>query len=890
MKRLRSWIRSLLLRRSRPQLPRDVDDELRFHVEGRIDELVDSGWSPHRAREEVLRRFGNLDRIARDCRRIAANEKLPKERGQGMESFLNDIRHTLRQMLRTPAFTAGAMITLALGIGANATMFSIANAMYMIPQRFERPDELAFLWTQTERSRRATTSGLDWLDWRAQSDSFETMGAFRSNSHILNQGGAPETIHIVEASTNLLPMLGIQAQIGRLPDASDDAHDADLVAVLTDELWQRRFGADPEAIGQTIKLDDVEHTIIGVLEPRIRSDRLWHNTSLFRPLSLDRSLYDRERGGFRSIGRLKTGVSIELAQVELSGIAARLAESYPQTNVDRRAFVQSVNDYFLPADNKFAMAGMLMSAGALLVIACVNLANFLLARATARSGEIAVRVALGASRKRILRQLLSESLVLAMIGGALGLLVSRWAIDLFNSANQFPALRASEIGLNPALLIYTVCIAAFSALGFGSAPALAAMRISVASALKDGGASVGGRPTRLRNAIVIGQLALTIPLLIACAMAARQMVFLESLDFGFDTHDMLVMQIDRPTYRYETGEQWQVFVRDVLETIEALPGVEAAGAALSVPLGANRRVHYDGELRLEGDLGAEPRPGDAMGYQVVTPSYFGTMGVSLIGGRFFTDADDLDDLQVGIVNRRLAEHYWPEEDPIGKRFTFDPTASPIDWITVVGTVADFGATFWGEPIEGQLYLPHAQKPVSAMRLITKIAGTPADVVPTITAAVHGIDPEVPLYRSQTIDTLIDIWLSESRMVTTMVGATGILALALASIGLFGMISYSVAQRTHEIGVRVALGAHRSSIMQLVIRRSLRLAAIGMAVGLVISTVVAAAMISTIHGTEAPRPATVAAVLGILLVVAVAAAYVPARRATRIDPLLALRAE
>lgn len=807
-----------------------------------------------------------------------------------MESYLRDIRHTVRQLARNPGFTAAAVITLALGIGANTSLFSLANAFRLVAERFDRPDGLVVLWTSEDRFDEISNTALDVLDWRAAAESFEEMSVFVSSNRTLTGEGEPETVRIVRASTDLFPMLGLEPQIGRLPSVNEGEPGAEPVAVLSDRLWQRKFGGREDVLGETVELNDVHHTVIGVLPPYLEFDMLWRDARIFTPLVLDPARLNRQDYGYWSIARLKPGVSVEQSQAEMSGIVAGLADAYPETNATRTVRVEPLREFFMSTDDKIAVGAMLVAAAGVLMIACVNLANLMLARASSRGAEIAVRSALGAGRGRIVRQLLTESLLLALLGGAVGLAVSQWVVDLYNSSYELMTFAPDEIGANPAVLTYTFFIAVGSALVFGLTPGLAASRAPLAEVLKGGGASPGRARTRFRNAIVVGQLALTLPLLITCAMAMRQVVFLESLDFGFDTENLLTMQVDVPAHRYQEPEQWQAFYRDALEAVEAVPGVEAAGAALSFPIGAGRISLYGGKLSVEGRIGEEARPGDVYGFDVVTDGYFRTMGASLVNGRFFTDRDRADSQPVAIVNESMANHYWPEEDAVGRRFTFDHTASPVEWITVVGVVTDFGADFYGEPPGTVLYLPHSQRPHPGMLVVARTAGEPMDTIPALRGAIHGIDSGVPLYRFRTVDDHVDVWLNETRVISAMIGGVGFLALGLASIGLFGMISYSVVHRTREIGVRMALGAHSSTIMKLVIRHSLRLAAIGIVIGLVLSLIAGIALLSTLYGVEPPRVTTVLAVLVLLLAVVLLAAYLPARRAARIDPLIALRAE
>ncbi|UCF32599.1 MAG: ABC transporter permease [Phycisphaerales bacterium] len=807
-----------------------------------------------------------------------------------MNSLLQDIRYGVRMLAKNPGFTAIALITLALGIGVNTGMYSVIHAIRSIPQRFPDSDALVFLWRPTEFYQRGWISALDFLDWREQSESFSDMAIYSQSPLILTGQGEPEEVSIVEASANLLPTLGISTQIGRLHGVEEDAVSAERVLLLTDRLWQRKFGKSADVVGRTVSLNDIPHTIIGVLPPEVEEESLWHEADLFIPCRIDPARLKREFRAFQSLARLKPGVSVEQAQTEMSGIAARLAQAYPDTNENVDVFVQPFAQRFNSPSDSIMELALLVAVGAVLLIACVNLANLLLAKATARGKELAVRAALGAGRRRIIRQLLTESLLLGVMGGALGLLIGAWAVDLVILNLEGAPFRPGDIRLDAPVLTYALLMSVFAAMAFGLAPALTASRISLSEAMKEGmtTASAGPSRNRLRNTLIIGQLAIVLPILVSCGLVIRHVRSLKLSDYGFKSKHLLTVKVDLPYHLYKTEAQRAVLMGEVIETLEALPGIKAAGAALQFPLGGGGYI--GARVAIEGYVSDQPHSQDVHGYQVVTPDYFSMMEIPLVSGRFFTPHDQADAQPVAIVNQRMARHYWPDEDPIGKRLTLDSTASPVQWVMVVGVVADFGCSIFGEPPDAAMYLPHRQRPIGSMLIVVRTLGDPLESVSTVRGAIRDLDPNLPIGDIRTTDQIIHRWLRDDRMLAGFLVGLAVLALSLASIGLYGMMSYSVAQRTHEIGVRVALGAVGGDIIRLVIKRCLVLAAAGIVAGLLLSIPVGFALASQLYGVGGADPVALIGVVLVLLLVAALAGYLPARRATKINPVVALRCE
>jgi putative ABC transport system permease protein len=521
----------------------------------------------------------------------------------------------------------------------------------------------------------------------------------------------------------------------------------------------------------------------------------------------------------------------------------------------------------------------------------VNLANLLLAKGTARQAEVAIRAAMGASRARVVRQLLTESLLLATAGGAMGILLGLWGIDLLMSALPGTPFLPEEVGMDLTLLTYVVAVSTTAALVFGLTPALMASRVSLGESMKESGASLSVTRSRkrFRNGILVAQLALTVPLVLTCAIAFRQVRALEGVDFGFATDHLLTAQVDLPIYRYGEDSQQATFFQDAVQALESMPGTVSAAAGMTVPIGPGYRSLY-GPVTVEGREAEEWRQGDVSGFQVVTPGFFRTLEAPLRSGRFFASTDGPTDRPVAVVNERMARYYWPGEDAVGKRLAVTPEPTSEDWITVVGVVADFGATFYGELPSPTLYLPQAQRPINGMLVVARTVGDPLANVSAFREAIRRVDPGVPVSQIRSGEIMMEDWLRESRVVASTLGLFGILALSLAVIGLYGMVSYSVVQRTAELGMRIVLGADRGAIRRSVMRSFLSLGVIGLTSGLVISGIVGIVMRSQIAFLRVPYISTVTAIVVILMGVVMLASYMPARKATAIEPVRALRCE
>lgn len=814
-----------------------------------------------------------------------------------MYSLLQDVRFAARLLAKSPGATAIALITLALGIGINTGMFSLVNALHNLPQRFVEPDRLVYLNGLNERHELMSVSSHDYFHWRAQAQSFSDVGLYASTLCTLTGQGEPDRTRYVRASANLLPMMGLSARLGRLHTAEEDLPSGEGVVVLTERIWQRKFASDPNVLGQTILLNDKPHTIIGILPPEFAVDDIWWEVELLVPLRVDPAEPRQSSGQWDAIARLNPGVTIEQAQAEMSTVAAGLAEAFPETNAPVAVRIRPLMDLF-DEEVRLISKVMLAAVGLVLLIACANLANLQLAKASTRGGEIAVRTALGAARARIVRQLLTESLLLALLGGALGLFIAIWVVDaIVASVDIGVSFQHHEVGLSWAVLVYTLIVSCLASLAFGLAPALMATRVSVSDALKQGqgAASASGSRNRLLSGLVVGQLVIALPLLICCALTVRHVGGIKSTDYGFNTERLLTLKVDLPAHRYTTDAQWGAFYRDAIEIIRGTPGIEGAGAATAVPgfVGFGGQFAGDSgwaQVTIAGQPPKDPPDLRTTWYQPVTPGYFEVLEAPLLRGRLFTQADDAGALPVALVNEEMAQRNWPDEDPIGKRLTLDADLSEARWITVVGVVGNTIPALDGERFTPMLYLPHEQKPGSRMFIVARTAGNPMDAVSALRGAVHGIDAEIPVYNFRSFEDILHEWSRDDRLAAVFLGGLAVLALSIASIGLYGVMSFAVQQRTREIGVRIALGAGRREIMRLVLRRCLRLAGIGIGIGVSLSAPVGLAIESELIGVTGIDPLAYAGVSGLLLAVAALAGLVPARRATKVDPMVALRCE
>jgi predicted permease len=867
---------------------RDIDEELRLHIELETEANIRQGMSPIDARREALKAFGNTGRIKDVAYQV---------RGGGMlEALLQDIRYGARVLAKHKGFTIVAVLTLALGIGANTAIFSVVNELLLRPLPYRDADRLVMLWEVNPSGRRNnSTSRGNFLGWRGQSASYEGVAAFfDTRLGLTGSGGEPEELSAQLATPELFQVLGVTPILGRTLAAEDGGPKAQNVAVLGHGLWQRRFGGDPAIVGKSITLNATPFTVVGVLPENFQ----WHISSrsgtgkpaeIWVPLDMPTegsSLYGR----FLSVvARLKPGVSVEQAATELRTIHARLVQDSPDHNTGWGAEVVPLREQFV-GNVRPALLILLGAVGLVLLIACANVANLLLSRAAAREKEIALRTALGASRMRVIRQLLTESVLLALLGSALGLLIAWWGMGALVAISPRDLINLEGVHINLTVLGWTLAVTLATGIIFGLVPALEATRLNLNDALKEGGKGTGGqgaRSRRLRGALVVAEVALALVLLVSAGLLIKSFIRLQKINTGFNTENVLTMVVRLPDGKYNEDPKVITFFRQAMERVRALPGVRQAGMVNFLPL-------YGG-LGSATDFTIEGKPAPPPGQELTTSvraadaGYFGAMDIPLLRGRNFTDIEDGEARHVVIISESLAKKYFPGEDPLGKRIDVDmfDKPNPTEIIGIVGDVRYDSLTDEARPTA---YFPHPELTYSFMTLAIRTSGDPAELAPAVRRELAAIDPDQPVSDVRTMTQVMADTVARPRFNTLLLGLFAGLATLLAAIGIFGVMNYSVTLRTRELGLRMALGAQPGRVLMLVLRQGLWLTLVGIAVGLVGAVALTRLMSSLLFGVTATDPVTFAVIALLLLIVSLIACYIPARRATRIDPMIALRYE
>jgi len=806
-----------------------------------------------------------------------------------MDTFLNDVRYAIRNLLKRPGFTLIAVITLGLGIGANSTIFSAVNALLIRPLPFPELERVVAIWDKMP-SRGVVHNEVtmaNYLDWRAQSQSFDHLALYRWWSTNLTGIDPPERIQGFLVTGNFFDAVGTRPILGRSFYEEENQPGKDAVAVITHSLWQRRFGGDPNIINKTISLNSVTRTIIGVMPEHFNFPK---GSEVYAPIALTPELV-RSRGShsYYVIGRLKQGVSIGSAQTDIDTIASRLEKQYPETNTGWGANVYPiVKDTVRMYDT--ALWVMMGAVGFVLLIACANVANLMLARASGRQKEIALRAALGASRWRIVRQLLTESVIVALIGGLLGVFIAFWGIDLLRAGNPGDAAKFApgwhNLGINPAVLGFTLALSFISGIVFGLAPAWQVSKPDLNNALKEGGRQSSSGSHRLRSSLVVFEMALSLVLLVGAGLLVRSFLTLVKTNPGFNSENVLTMNLVLPVAKYKEDPQRSAFYTDLVNRVKAVPGVQSAAVVNYIPLGG---ANSSDAFLVEGV--PEPASGQESGgrYRVCTPDYFQTMGITVLKGRGFSEQDTAGAPPVVIVNETLARKHWPHEDALGKRIRFYGPIERAPWMQVVGVVQDVKHEL-NIPITPEFYLPHAQDAWNAMVLVAKTNSEPAAMSSAIRQQVWAIDKDQPVFDVRTMNEVKSISVAVYSFSSAMLGIFAGVALLLAAVGIYGVMAFAVTQRTHEIGVRMALGAKGFDVLKLVVMHGMKLALLGVAIGLAGAWALTGFMKTLLVGVEATDGFTFSVVSLCLLVAALLACYIPARRATKVDPLVALRYE
>jgi predicted permease len=802
-----------------------------------------------------------------------------------MEVIFQDLRYAFRTLSRNPGFSFVVVLIIALGIGANTAIFSFVNGVLLSGLPFPEPDRLIVLAERNpEKPRSGPVSPRNLEDWEKQSKTLEQFGAWRDwRGRIATpEGRIPVSVGI--ASPGLFGALSVKPVAGRLFLAEDNQRGRDHVVLISYGYWQANFGGDSSIIGQPITLDNESFTIVGVLPPSLKALALGR-FDFWAPVSVDPDQYlERFVRNRRVYARLKPGVSIEAAQAEMDVIAQQLAEQYPKDNAGYSVSVSSLGDTQV-RDVRPALLVFLGAVGLVLLIACANVANLLLARAAARRKEFAIRAALGAGRARLIRQLLTEAVVLALVGGVIGVLLAFWIVDLFVAISPGNIPRLDQVKLDGRVVVFALTLSFLTGVLFGLSPAIGSSKVNLVEHLKEGQrGSAAGLAARLRGLLVISQVALALVLLVGAGLLGQSFVRLITLRPGFNPQNLLTVQLFLPSDGYKDQNALSAFYQQATEEFRSIPGVESVGATSAGPqFGGYEPVDVLAGGQTASASGEYPHAR----YYNVGPDYFHTMQIPLLAGREFTNRDTSGAPAVAIINQMMARQFFPGEDPLGKKVRLVREKQDLEVVGVVGDVRRFEV---GDVVEPEISWPYMQRPRGATYFVFRTGADPASTVAAVRSRVSALDKEVLVTNVSTVDQMVSAALREPRFNTALIGVFAGLALLLASVGLYAVISYSVTQRTHEIGVRIAIGADQSDIFKLIVGQGMLLTMIGVAIGLAASLALTRAMSSLLFGVSATDPLTFAAIALLLTFVSLVACYVPARRATRVDPMVALRYE
>ncbi len=876
----RAWSRFRNLFRNN-RLTRELDEEIRAHLELEEEDRRADGLFPGEARHAARRAFGNITLRREESREMWIYRSL--------EILLQDIRYGLRMLRKNPGFTAIAVLTLALGIGANSALFSILHAVLLRPLSYSQPERLVILSEMRHDGAAMSVAYPNFQDWAQRTQSFEPLAAFQRSFVNWTGEGEASRLNASIVSWNLFELLGVQPQIGRPFAAADDQAGAAPVTLLTHEFWERAFGADPGVVGRSLTFDGMKFTVIGVLPPRFRFFRADDVFTVFGPLLTPRNGF-LDRGnhfGIRVLGRLKSKSSLAAASSEMDTLAAALAREYPATNSGNGARVAALDRYFV-ADVRPALLVLFGAVFFVLLIACANVANLLLARAAGREKEMAVRAAMGAGRNRLLRQLLTESLLIAGLGAAAGLLLARWTLVAMLSLVPEGIPRLDEARLDSTVLAFTMGIAVLTGIFFGLFPALRAFRASPQGGLKAGGGGSTGGTARNRpgKALLAAEVALALALLISAGLMIRTMAALSGEDLGFRPQNLLTLEFDLAGETY-TAVRRTEFCDRLLEKLRAVPGVDSAALTLSLPVEGSRW----GSIFIVGDKPAPPRAElPSAAFTPVSDAYFQTMGIRLLRGRTFSAADQAKAPEVTVINERLARTFWPGEDPIGKRLKQGWPEDKNPWREVIGVVADVKMEGADQDTPLQSYLPLGQESVRHLALVLRSRQDPSSYARAVSTAIRSLDPNLPVYRVRPMEEILSQAVQSHKFTMALLSIFAILALALAAVGIYGVISHGVAQRKQEIAIRLALGAQPRQVLRMVLGQGIRYAAVGTVLGLAGSMGLSRLLKSLVYGVRALDPLTYSIVTLLMVGVALLACAVPAWRAMRVDPLVALRFE
>jgi len=874
---------------SASRVRREVDDELRFHLDMKAQELIDSGASPAEAPSRARAEFGDLEytrRYLNDTDRARMHQERRAELG---DELRNDVRFALRQLRRNPGFTTIALVTLALGIGANTAIFSVVRGVLLAELPYSEPNRLVKVYSKIERGM-TSVSPADFKDWREQATRFSALAASSEGTVNLTGSGTAERFAQARVSANMFQMLGVRVALGRAFAPGEDAPDAPRVVILSDGLWRSRFGGDPAIIGKSIRLDDFPTEVIGVAPPEMRYPSpvdLWLTTRFSA-----RDLSDGNRGArwIDVIGRLAPGATREQAQSEMNAIARRLELQDPKHNAGYSTRLLLLRDDMVGGVRP-ALIILLAAVGFVMLIACANVASLMLGRTAARESEMAVRTALGAGRGRLVRQLLTESCCLAVAGGVLGLAIALLGTRLLLSLAPSDIPRLYNVRVDATVLLFTLATTALAALFFGAVPALQASGADTVLHLRTGDRGSRTRPgsARARSVLVVAEITLALMLLVGAGLLIKSFTRLREVNPGFNAARVSTFTVTLSPVKYKTLDQQRAFSTMLLDAVHRIPGVDSAAVTFGLPLsGASFQLSYTVQGRPAPPPNAEPRAQ----LRIVSPGYFATVGIPLVRGRVFGEADREGGPRAMVVSEETVRRYFPGEDPIGKHIDFgwhreDGQNLSGEIVGVVGDVRQHGLS---EAVTPHIYAAWDQWPLDEITVVMRSRGDPAVALEAARATVLSLDRDLPLYDVFTLEAMVDRALGQPRFYVLLLSIFAALAVVLAVVGIYGVIAYTVQQRTREIGIRIALGASRERVVGMVVQRGLLLALAGIALGSAGAYAVSRVLQSLLFGVGARDPFTFVAVAVLLGGVAVLASWLPARRAARVDPLAAMRTE
>ena len=807
-----------------------------------------------------------------------------------MDTLLRDLRYAVRMLANRPSFTVVAVLALALGIGANTAIFSVVNAVLLRPLAYKEADRLLMVWENHEARegpKTEWTSPPTFGDWRDQNQVFDSISAFQFWLPTVTGSSEPESLNGAAVSHDIFQTLGVDPSLGRSFRAEEDRAGGERVVLLGHGLWKRRFGADASILNRTITLNGEPYTVIGVMPEGFRFPII-SNAEAWTPLQ-QRLNPDCGRGCYtlRTVARLKPGVTIERARQEMGSLAEGLAEKYPEANINVGITLVPLHEQIV-GQLKPMLLVLLGAVGFVLLIACANVANLMLARAATREREIAIRTALGASRARLVRQLLTESLLLALMSAALGLLLAFWLVDVMVAFSPEGTPRIDEVSIDIMVLGFTLAVAVITGLVFGLVPALSATRPNFSQSLKEGkGTDTSSGKKAARSTLVVAEVALALMLLIGAGLLIKSFANLLHVDPGFNPANVMTLQLNLPVTRYPEGRQVSAFYADLLGRIKSIPGVESVAAGSALPLAGN---DTDVSFFIEGRPAPGPGEKQAAWYSRVTPDYFHTMGIGMVSGRPFDERDQANSPRVVIVSETLARRYWPGEDPVGKRLSLGGNPDKPNWREIVSVVRDvkqFGIDADARPT---IYIPHAQASNRFMTVTVRTTAEPTSIISAVRSQIAGLDSELAISNISSMQELVATSIAPSRMIMMLLAVFAGLALILAAVGIYSVIAYGVTERTREIGIRMALGAAKRDVLKLIVGRAAMLTLAGVALGLAGAFALTRFMKSLLYEVDTFDPVTFAGISLLLVGVALLASYIPARRAAKVDPMVALRYE